>query len=124
MHRDSLGLLDCLLHVVMLLFSCVSREDGELVNLNAVYERKPVTYAKALVCLAIHANPWILCVHLVNNPIPLHLRLANNEATEQLVCLLGLFDIKVFLGLGNFLEFVKLLFFILLSQLRSCCQGN
>ncbi len=41
MHSDSLGFLDCLLHVVTLLLSGVSREDGELVELDVVLERQP-----------------------------------------------------------------------------------
>ncbi len=108
-HRDSLGLLDFLLHVVKLLFSGVSREDGELVELDAVHERNPGMHVNALVCLAAHADPQILCVHLVDNSVPLRLRLANNEATEQLVSLLGLCNSNVFLGLEGFLEFVELL---------------
>jgi hypothetical protein len=36
MHYDLLGFLDCLLHVETLLISGVSREDGELVELDAV----------------------------------------------------------------------------------------
>jgi hypothetical protein len=98
------------LHVVTLLFSGVSREDGELVKLDAVHERKPEMYAKALVTLATHADPRILCVHLVNNPIALHLRLANDKATEQLVCLLGFCNSKVLLGLEGFLELIQLVF--------------
>jgi hypothetical protein len=94
----------------MLLFSGVSREDGELVELNAVHGRDPGTHANALVCLAVHANLRTLCVHLVDNPIPLRLRLANDKATEQLVSLLGLCNSDVFLGLEGFLEFIELLF--------------
>jgi hypothetical protein len=106
MHCDSLWLLDCLLHVVTLLFSGVSREDGELVELNAVHDGNSGTHTNALVHLAIHTNPRILCVHLVDNPVLLHLRLADNEATEQLVSLLSLCNSNVFLGLEGFLEFV------------------
>ncbi len=110
MHCDLLGLLDCLLHVVTLLFSSVSWEDGELVELDAVHERNSGTHVKALVCLANHADPRILCVHLVDDPIPLRSCLADDKATEQLVCFLGLCDGKVFLGLEGFLELVELLF--------------
>jgi hypothetical protein len=46
MHTDLLGLLYCLLHVVeLLLLSGVSRENGELVELDA----QPELHAKALV---------------------------------------------------------------------------
>jgi hypothetical protein len=38
MHRDSLGLLYHLLHVETLLLSSISKEDSELVELNAVPE--------------------------------------------------------------------------------------
>ena len=48
-------------------------------------------------------------MHLVYNPIPLRSCLADNEAMEQLVSLLGLLDSNVFLGLEGFLEFVELL---------------
>jgi hypothetical protein len=87
-----LGLLYCLLHVITLLFSCVSREDGELVELDAVHERNPGLYMDSLVGFAIDANPGILCVHLIHDPVPLRLCLADNKATEQFVCLLGLID--------------------------------
>jgi hypothetical protein len=60
--------------------------------------------------IPIHADPQILCVHLINNPIPLRSRLANNKVTEQLVSLLRLHGSNVFLGLKGFLEFVELLF--------------
>ncbi len=92
MSCDLLGLLDCLLHVVTLLFSCISREDGKLVELDAIYERNLGFHANTLVGFAVDANPGILCVHLVYNPVPLRLHLADNEATEQLISLLGLFD--------------------------------
>jgi hypothetical protein len=108
MHRDSLGLLDPLLHVVMLLFSGVSREDAELVELDAVHEGNPGTLANALVCITIHADPRILRVHLVDDPVPLPLRLADDEATEQLISLLGHCNCNVFLGLEGFLEFIEL----------------
>jgi hypothetical protein len=48
-YHDSLGFLDHLLHVEMLLLSGISREDGELVELDAVLEGQPGTHAKALV---------------------------------------------------------------------------
>ena len=92
MRHDSLGLLNHLLHVVMLLFSCVSREDGELVEIHAVHEGNLGTHMKALVGTAIHADPQILCVHFIHDPVPIPSRLANNKATEQLVSLLGLLD--------------------------------
>ncbi len=107
MTRDSLGLLDCLLHVVTLLFSCVSREDGELMELDAVHEQNPGFHANALVGLAIHTKPWVLCVHLIHNSIPVCSCLTDNEAMEQLVSLLSHRDSNVFLGLEGFLEIVE-----------------
>ncbi len=95
--------------VVMLLFSCVSREDGELVELNVVHEQNAGFHANALVGLAIHANPWVLCMHLIHDSVPLHPRLANDKAMEQLVSLLGFHDSNVFLGLEGFLEIVEFL---------------
>ena len=71
MHSDLLGFLDCLLHVETLLLSSVSREDGEHVELNAIHEWDPGFHANPLVGFAVHANPGVLCVHLVYNPVPL-----------------------------------------------------
>ncbi len=50
-------------------------------------------------------------MHLVYNPVPLLLCLANNEATKQLVSLLGLFNCKGFLGLEGLVEVAELIFF-------------
>ncbi len=58
---------------------------------------------------AVDANPGILCVHLIYNPVPLRTRLADNEATEQLISLLGLFNCEGFLGLGGLVEVAELL---------------
>ncbi len=93
----------------MLLFSCVSREDGELVELNAVHEQNPGFHVNALVGLVIHTNPWVLGVHLIHDSVPLHLCLANNKATEQLISLLGLFNSNDFLGFEGFIELIELL---------------
>jgi hypothetical protein len=49
-------------------------------------------------------------VHLVYDPVPLRLHLADNKATEQLVSLLGLFDRKGFLGLEGLVKVNELLF--------------
>ncbi len=49
MHSDLLGFLYCLLHEETLLPSGVSREDGELVELNVVLEGQPRLHVKALV---------------------------------------------------------------------------
>jgi hypothetical protein len=101
----------------MLLFSCVSREDGELVELDGVHEKNPGTHAKALVGLAIHVNPRILHVHLIHNPVSISLCLANDKAMEQLVSLLGLLNSDVLLGLEGFLEIDQ---FLLSCFLLSC----
>ena len=78
-----------LLHVEMLLLGGISREEGELVELNAVLEGQPRLHAKTFVRLTIHANPRVLGVHLVYNLDPLHPCLANNKTTE-LIHLQGL----------------------------------
>ncbi len=57
------GFLDRLQHVETLLLSSVSREEDELVELGAVLEGLQGMFAKALVRLAIHANPQILGLH-------------------------------------------------------------
>jgi hypothetical protein len=49
MHSDSLGFLDYLLYVEMLLLSSISKEDAELVELDAVMEGKPRLHAKIFV---------------------------------------------------------------------------
>ncbi len=48
-------------------------------------------------------------MHLVYDPVSLHLHLAGSKATEQLVSLLGLFDREGFLGLEKLVEVVELL---------------
>ncbi len=48
-------------------------------------------------------------MHLVYDPVPLCSRLADNEAMEQLVSLLGLFDREGFLGLERLIEVAELL---------------
>jgi hypothetical protein len=48
-------------------------------------------------------------VHLVNDAVPIRSRLADNEATERLVSLLGLFNCERFLGLEGLVEIRKLL---------------
>jgi hypothetical protein len=83
----------------MLLFSCVSMKDGELVELNAVRERNPGFHTDSHVGFANDANQGILCVHFIHGPVPLRSCLANNKAMEQFVRLLGLFDRKGFLCL-------------------------
>jgi hypothetical protein len=90
MHSDLLGFLDCLLHVETLLLSGVSREDGELVELNEVLEGQPRLHAKAFVLLTVHTYPRVLALHFLHNRVPFHLRLADDITTEQLVCLEGL----------------------------------
>jgi hypothetical protein len=89
----------------MLLFSCVSREEGELVELNAVHEKNPGLHTDSLVGLAVDTNPGILGVHLIHNAVPLRLRLTADEVTEQPVSLLGLFDRERFLGLEGLVQF-------------------
>jgi hypothetical protein len=49
MHSDSLGFLDCLLHAETLLLSGISREDGGLVELDAVLGGQSRLHAKAFV---------------------------------------------------------------------------
>ncbi len=62
-----------------------------------------------LVGFAVDANPGIHCVHLVYDPVPFYSRLADNEAMEQLISLLGLFDRKECLGLEGLVEVAELL---------------
>ncbi len=124
----------------MLLFSRVSREDSELVELNSVHKRYPGLHSDSLVGFAVDANPGILHVHLIHDPVPLRSRLANNEAMEQFVCLLGLINRKGFLGLEGLVQFGELLLpcFLrgrslvfreveikahLLPDCHQCCEG-
>jgi hypothetical protein len=48
-------------------------------------------------------------VHFIHDSIPLHSRLANNKAAEQLVSLLGQFNIDGFLGLEGLVKLAELL---------------
>jgi hypothetical protein len=48
-HRDLLGFLDSVCHVEPLLLRGVHREEGELVELDAVHEGQPGTNARAIV---------------------------------------------------------------------------
>jgi hypothetical protein len=59
---------------------------------------------------AVHANPGVLCVHLVYDPVPLRSRLAKDKAIERFVSLLGLINCKGFLGLEGLVEVADLLF--------------
>ncbi len=79
-------------------------------------------------------------MHLVYDPVPLHLRLANNKATEQFVSRLGLINREGILGLEGVVEIAELLFprFLLgrslvfreiekgahlLPDFHQCCKG-
>ncbi len=48
-------------------------------------------------------------MHLIYDPDPLHLCLANGKAMEQFVSLLGLFDRDGFIGLEGLVEVAELL---------------
>ncbi len=63
-------------------------------------------------------------MHLVNDPVPLHSRLANNKVTEQLVSLLGLFGRKGFLDLEGLVEAAELLFSHFVFWPQSRLQGS
>jgi hypothetical protein len=82
---DSLGFLDYLMHVEMLLLSGISREDGELGELDAVLEGQPGTYARAFVWIAVHANLWVLGMHFVDNLVPLSLQIPDDKTTKHFV---------------------------------------
>jgi hypothetical protein len=102
----------------MLLLSGISREDGELVELDAVLEGQPKLHAKAFVRLNVHANPRVLAVHFLHNLVPLHLHLANDKTMEQLVRLQGLHYRKFTGGLEVFIDCREL--FLLLILLNLC----
>ncbi len=78
----------------------------------------------SLVGFAIDANPGILRVHFIHDTVPLHSRLADNKATEQFVCLLGLVDREGFLGLEGLIQIGELLFSLLPSRPESRLQGS
>jgi hypothetical protein len=70
MHSDTLGLLYQLLHVETLLLSSISREDGELVELDADLEGQPRLWAKALVWLTptqefLECISWTILSHCI-----------------------------------------------------------
>ncbi len=117
-YSGPLGFLDRLSHVVMLLFSGVHRKDGQLVELDAVQKRRPRTNANTLVGTSIHADPGVLGVYLVDNLVPLGLRIADDETMENLVRLLGFSDCENLLCLEDLLVHGKRL---LLDLLRGFC---
>jgi hypothetical protein len=93
----------------MLLLSGVSREDGELVELYAVLKKQPGMYARAMVWLAVHANPRILGMQFMDNLVTLSLQLANDNATEQFVRRPSFSNRKTPLGREDLLVLEKLL---------------
>jgi hypothetical protein len=64
------------------------------VELDAVLEGQPILCMKALMRLSVDAYPGVLGMHFLDNLVPLHLRLTDDEATEQLVSLQGLCPCK------------------------------
>jgi len=74
---DSLWLAHHLLHVEMLLFSCVSRQDCELVELNAVRQRLPGPLMQTVVCLPINSYPGVTVEHLFRDFVPLGSRFSD-----------------------------------------------
>ncbi len=92
-----------------------SRVDPLLVELNAVLEGQPRLHAKALMRLTIDIYPWVIGVHFLHNLVPLHSRLTNNKASEQLVSLQGLSyrkfagSLEIFQDRGELLSLLILL---------------
>jgi hypothetical protein len=76
-------------------------------ELDAVQKGRPGTNANALVGTSIHANPGVLGVHFVVNHVPLGSRIANNEITKHLVCLLGFGNCESLLVLEDLLVLGK-----------------
>ncbi len=75
--RDSLWLAYHLLHVETLLFSCISRQYCELVELNAVRQRLSGPHTRTIVCLPVDSYPGMTVKHLLNNFVPLGSRLSD-----------------------------------------------
>ncbi len=69
--RDALWLVYHLLHLERLLFSCVSRQDRELVELNAVRQRLPGLHTWTIACLPVDSYPGVTVKHLLNDFVPL-----------------------------------------------------
>jgi len=74
--RDALWLAHQL-HVEMLLFSCISRQDRELVELNAVCQRLPGPHTWTVVCLPVDSYPGVTVKHLLNDFVPLGSRFSD-----------------------------------------------
>jgi hypothetical protein len=110
-----LGFLDRLGHVVTLLLSGVHREDGHLVELDAVQKGRPETNMNALVRTSIYSNPGVLGVHFLDNFVPLGLLVTNNKQTEHLVCLLRFGNSNDLLSLEDLFKPVKHLLLELLG---------
>jgi hypothetical protein len=69
-HSDTLGLLYCILHVKTLLLGGISREGGELFELDTVLEGHPCMRAKALVRLFVDGYPGVLAGHFLDDLVP------------------------------------------------------
>ncbi len=91
----------------MLLCSSVHREDGQLVELDAVHERQPWTNTRAFVWTSVHTNPGVLGVHLVDNPVPLSSQITNDKTMEHFISLPGFSNRDTFLGFEDFFLFGK-----------------
>ena len=76
-YHDALWLAHHLLHVETLLFSCVSRQDRELVELNAVHQRLPGPHTRTVVCLPVDSYPGVTVKHLLNDFVPLGSRFSD-----------------------------------------------
>jgi hypothetical protein len=95
------------------LLSSINRNDNEPVELDAVLEGQPGTYARALVWIDVQANPRVLGMYFADNPVPLSLWIAEAKTTEHFVSLLGFSNHNTLLGLDDFLVLEKLLLPIL-----------
>ncbi len=79
MHRDLLGLLHGLDHIVAVLFSGLHQEYGQLMELDAVQKCRPGTDTNSLVGNPVDSDPWVLGVHFLDNLVPLGALVADNE---------------------------------------------
>jgi hypothetical protein len=97
-HSDMLGLFHPLLHVETLLLSSINRDDGKLVELNAVHKRHPNVHVESLVGLFVDTDPCVAHVHFLDNLVPLNLPFSDKETAELLVNYRGLSSCR-FLGI-------------------------
>ncbi len=96
-HSDPLGLAHRLPNIKLLLLSCVSTEDRELMQLKTVQEEHPRLRTPTFGNFTVYCSPRVVLVHLVADAIPLRLCVTRQQIPQLLI---GLGDCLVVSILG------------------------